>query len=229
MVLFQHFFGLVKPPVLFDTLLHLGTLGAILVFFKNDILFLFKDLKKKLNLWLLLVVASIPAGIIGYFLNAKVELIFNNLKLVGLMWLATGVLLFLTRFSKPKTLEKTDLAEIKVNDGLFIGLFQALALFPGLSRSGSTISGGIFRKLSPGLAFKFSFLLSIPAILGANLLQIKQASLGGINWGLAVFAMLVAGLVGYLSLTLLKKVLVWQKFYYFGFYCLVLGFLVLIF
>ena len=227
LVLFQHFFNLGNPPVLFDVLLHLGTLGAILVFFRQDILFLFKEFRKKTGLWFLLIIASLPAGLFGYFLNKEVGQIFGNLKLVGFMWLITGVLLFLTKFSKSKNNQKDNWGKIKISDGLFIGFFQALALFPGLSRSGSTVSAGLFRKLSPELAFKFSFLLSIPAVLGANLLQIKEISLVELNLGIAFFSLLVAGLTGYLTLILLKKVLIWQKFYYFGFYCLILGTVVL--
>jgi undecaprenyl-diphosphatase len=227
LVLFQHFFNLENPPVFFDVLLHLGTLGAILIFFRQDILFLFKEFRRETKLWFLLVIASLPAGLFGYYLNSQIGKIFGNLKLVGFMWLITGVLLFLTKFSKSQKIKKTNLREIKISDGLFIGFFQALALFPGLSRSGSTVSAGLFRKLSPELAFKFSFLLSIPAVLGANLLQIKEISLIGLNFKIAFFPLLVAGLTGYLTLILLKKILICQKFYYFGFYCFILGTLVL--
>ncbi len=104
-----------------------------------------------------------------------------------------------------------------------IGLFQALALFPGISRSGSTIIGGMFRKLSREEAFNFSFLLSIPATLGATALKMKDGNLNGVKVGTGIVLVIIAGLVGFISLKLLERVLKSEKFYLFGIYCLILG------
>lgn len=230
LVLLQKLFGIEKPPVFFDILLHLGTLGAVLLFFKKEIFFLFDNWKKKINLWFILILGTIPAAVFGLVLSSKIELIFNSLKLVGLMWIIAGILLLSTKKlinKQPKKIE--NLEEIKLSDSLVVGLFQAVALFPGISRSGSTIVGGLGRNFSPKLALLFSFLLSIPAILGAGILELKKVELGEINIVVSAASMLIAGIVGYYSLKLLKKVLVSGKLFYFGYYCLTLGAAVCVF
>ena len=230
LVLLQKLFGIEKTPVFFDVLLHLGTLGAVLLFFKREIFFLFENWKKKINLWLLLFIGTMPAAFFGLVLNPKIELIFNSLELVGLMWIVAGILLLSTKKLTAKQTKKSEkLEEIKLSDSLVVGLFQAVALFPGISRSGSTIVGGLSRNFSPKLALLFSFLLSVPAIFGAAILELKKVELGEINIGISLTSMLIAGIVGYFSLKLLRKVLISEKFFYFGYYCLVLGVAVCLF
>lgn len=226
LVLFQKIFGITTPPVFFDVLLHLGTLCAILIFFQKEIISLFKDWKNNIDVWLLLIIGSIPAGIFGLFLSSRLEKIFNSLSLVGTAWIVSGILLLLTkRFSS--RIEK--LNDIKKSDALIIGLFQAISLFPGVSRSGATISGGMFRKLSPQTALTYSFLLSIPAILGATFMELKDASITQMNTLIILIPVIIAGLVGFFSLKILKSFLISRKFYVFGYYCLFLGALVLVF
>ena len=230
LVLFQKLFGIVDPPVLFDVLLHLGTLFAIVVFFWKDIVSLIVDWKKKKNLWLFLITGSIPAAIFGFLLNSKIDEIFNSLTLVSVSWIFFGLLLLLShkfKFSKSNLKRRED--EAKIEDGLIVGLFQAIALFPGVSRSGSTIIGGLWQKFSRETAFKMSFLLSIPAILGAAALKLKDGQLSSLNLGTGILAIIISGVVGYFSLLVLQKILKSDKFYYFGFYCLALGILVAFF
>jgi len=230
LVLLQKLFGIEKPPVFFDTLLHLGTLGAVLLFFKEEIFSLFDNWKKKIKLWRLIFFGTIPAAVFGLILSSKIELIFNSLKLFGLMWIVFGILLLSTKKLINKKSGKIEkLEEIKLSDSLVVGFFQAFALFPGISRSGSTIFGGLSRNFSPKLALLFSFLLSVPAIIGAVILELKKVELGEINIGISLTSMLIAGFVGYFSLKMLKKVLESEKLFYFGFYCLFLGLIVLIF
>ncbi len=224
LVLFQKFFHLNSPPVLFDILLHLGSLGAIIVFFWKDVWSLVVNWRRQKRTWLLLIIGSVPAAFFGFFLNSKIETIFGSLTLVGLMWIIFGLLLLLTRKIKlgNKKIEKGD---VGVMDALTVGIFQGAALFPGISRSGSTISGGLYRKLSPETAFKYSFLLSIPAILGATLLGGMHTNLGGVSPLAAFLAVGVAGVVGYFALRLLQNILKSNRFYLFGFYCLAIGLL----
>lgn len=227
LVLFQKIFHLTEPPVFFDILLHLGTLVAILVFFRKELWLLVKDWKSRKNQWVFLIIGSIPAAFFGFLLNHKIVAIFDSLKLVSVMWVGFGILLLATKALKGKE-ETLNSKKVTWKDALVVGLFQALALFPGVSRSGSTIVGGLWRKFSKETAFYFSFLLSIPAILGAVLLKLTDGSVEGINLGTGVVAMLIAGLIGYFSLKFLEKILKSDKLYLFGFYCLILGIFVLL-
>jgi len=222
LVLFQKLFSLTSPPVFFDILLHLGTLGSILVFFRKDIKELVIHWNKNLQIWLLIILGTLPAAFLGFWLNSKINALFNSLTLVAMAWIIFGLFLLLT--AKLKTGQK----EIVWRDALFIGLAQAVALFPGVSRSGSTISAALARKVSHEKAFQFSFLLAIPAILGATILEVKESNLSAALAPGSILAMLVAGVIGYLALTVLQKVLKSKKFYLFGYYCLALGFFSLI-
>lgn len=227
LVLFQKIFGIDEPPVFFDILLHLGTLGAILFFFKNEIIDLIVNFRKRIKIWFLIIIGSIPAVITGYFLNSKISEIFGSIELVGVMWIIFGLLLLSLKFVKNKT-NKEKLHEISFVDAFVVGLFQATALFPGISRSGSTVTGGLLKKLSPSNAFTFSFLLSIPAILGAVILKVKEIKMLDVNVGLCLLSMIIAGIIGFFILRVLKKILVSEKFYFFGIYCFVLGLIILL-
>lgn len=228
LVLFQKLFNISEPPVFFDVLLHLGTLCAVVIFFRKEIIFLFKDLKTKFKIWVLLIIGSAPAGLLGLVLNSRIDKIFNSFNLLGLMWIFSGILLFFSgKLNKSEKIGKLD--EIKKSDALVVGLFQAVALFPGISRSGSTIAGGLIKGFSLKIAFLFSFLLSIPAILGAMVLQIKDGQMSEVSLTLSIVSFVLAGLVGYFSLQFLQKVIEKGKLHRFGLYCLVLGITVLIF
>lgn len=140
------------------------------------------------------------------------------------MWIIFGLLVWSTRLIKVGKKETKDIGWL---DAAVIGMFQAFALFPGVSRSGSTIIGGLWRKFSRKSSFYLSFLLAIPAILGANILELKRSNLSMTDPMINIIAVVISGFVGYFSLMVLKKILQSNKFYYFGFYCLVLGVLVL--
>lgn len=223
LVLFQKLFGLSSPPVLFDVFLHLGTLMATLVFFRKELWLLVKEWKGKKNQWMFLIIGSVPAAFFGFWLNSKTDRIFDSLGLTGIMWIFFGILLISTRWlTKGKSLQKKA-TDIKWTDAIIIGLFQAVALFPGVSRSGSTIIGGMFRNFSRENAFFLSFLLSIPAVLGAVTLKFVDGSVGKVSLGMGMVSIIIAGLVGYFSLKFLEKTLRSDKFYLFGFYSLILG------
>ncbi len=251
LVLAQKLLGFTKPPIFFDVALHIGTLIAVLIFFFPRITQIAADFAddlrrgdlkgKGVKFVVLLAAASVPAFVVGLGVSFFVDAVFNSFAVLGVGFLVTAALLFLSRqcscgpcarylsagtalpcrvhgYVNPAT---TGIARVFI-----IGLFQSLAVFPGVSRSGSTIVGGLFAGLSREQAFEFSFLLSIPAIVGAGVLEILKGAQGFDAPSFAV-GMLVSGIVGWFALRLLKKAVVNKKLYYFGFYCLALAVLCL--
>lgn len=223
LVIFQKIFGL-EPPVFFDVAVHVGTLLAVAVFFRNKLISMFSGLVKKdkdsLGLTWLLFVGTLPAIVVGLFLESQLEYIFNSLTLVGFSLVITAGLLFSTKIFKAPKVPKAP----NWQDSLFIGFFQALAILPGVSRSGSTITAGLWRKIDQKQAFELSFLLAMPAIIGGLILEFPDLLAGRIdNPSQSLLGMLVAGGVGYLALVGLNKVLRERRLWFFGFYCLLLG------
>lgn len=225
LVLFQKLFKIATPPVFFDILLHFGTLGSVVVFFRKEITnFFFKKDKK---LFSFLIIGSLPVAIFGFFLKDKIDEIFNSLQLLGIMWTLCGLSLVFSSKIKPQDLTK-ETTQITWQDSLIIGLFQALAVFPGVSRSGTTILGGMIRKFKYSSVLFLSFFLSIPAIFGSLIFELSRNKFDGTNFSLAIFSAFVAGLVGYFSLKTLQNILKSNKLKIFGFYCLILGSAVII-
>ena len=224
LVIFQKLFNL-EPPILFDILVHVGTLGAIIIFFKKHLIKITKGLvkkdKKDWQLVLMIILGTIPAIIAGLFLKNYLEQVFDSLLLVGLSLLVTGGLLISTKKIK-KSNQK--LNRLNYKNVLIIGCLQALSILPGISRSGSTIVGGLWQKIDRKNAFQFSFFLAIPTILGALILQIPELMNSQSDYLIhGILGMLVAGLVGFLALIVLKKVLLGKKLWLFGIYCLSIG------
>jgi undecaprenyl-diphosphatase len=217
LVIFQKLFGFAEAPVAFDTLVHFGTLVALIFFFWKDIRKIFKNAR----LILLLILGTIPIVIIGFLLREKIEIIFNSLLLVGISFLITATILFLTKLVKEP---KKEIKRISTWDAIVVGLFQALAILPGVSRSGSTISSALFQGIKKEDAFKLSFFLGMIAIFGAMVIQIPEISSftseEAVNGLLGFF---FAAVVGFFSLKALKKVVIQGKLYYFGIYCAILG------
>lgn len=217
LVIFQKLFGLTEAPIAFDTLVHIGTLVALIIFFWGDIKKIFKDKK----LILLLAVGTIPVVIVGFLLQDKIDEIFNSLFLVGISFLITATFLFLTTFVKNP---KKEIKDISFRDAGIVGFFQALSILPGVSRSGSTISGSIFSGIKKEDAFNFSFYLGMIAILGAAVLQIPEISNFNSTEAVQGFlGLLSAAVVGFFALKFFKKIVIEGKLHYFGIYCLLLG------
>jgi len=228
LVILQKFFQFSKPPVLFDVLVHVGTLGAILVYFRKRLAQILNGLaqkdKESWNTFWMVVISSIPAAVFGLLLQGYISQIFNSLQLVGASLLVTAGFLFSTQQLKPSNRQ-----QLKWKDALFVGIFQALAILPGISRSGSTIVSGLWRRFDRETAFRFSFFLAIPAILGALALQIPDLIYSSCTYlGQGVWGMFIAGLVGYGALKILEKFLLKAKLWIFGIYCLVVGVLTLL-
>lgn len=223
----------------FEIILNFGSLIAIVIFFWNDIISLIKDFfsyiktkeKKYYNNFkycLLIVVGTIPAGIIGLLFNDYIEELLTGVKIVGVALLVTALFLFLIRNIKGK---KND-ADLTFKDALIIGLFQAVALLPGISRSGATIVGGMFRDLKRDTAFKFSFMLYIPISLATMLLSVKDLITSSISSSLLMtylVCMIVSGIVTYFATKWFNNIMKKGKLIYFVIYCLIVGSLVIIF
>jgi len=223
-----------EPPIFFDIMLHLGTLLAVVIYFWKDILKMIEGIismlrKKEENregakLFLWIILASIPTGLMGILFKDWFESFFSKPKLVGGMLLITGLILWLTRFTKK---EGKPLNRMGGVDAILIGIAQGLAILPGISRSGATISTGLFCGLDRELSGKFSFLLSIPAILGATLLEYKKLDITS-GLGTVLIGTAVAFGVGILALTFLMKIIKMGKIFNFSYYCCGMGILMII-
>lgn len=230
LVLFPKLLGFGEPSVLFDVLLHIGTLFSVLFYFRQDFLKIFQGLlekrKESYNLLFLLVIATLPAVIFGVLFEQQVETVFGSIKAVGFFFLLTALLLFSTRFAKNS---KKEFNQLNWRNALFIGLFQAVSILPGVSRAGSSIVAGLWQGADRETAFRFSFYLAVPAILGAFILKGREV-FGSPSLDLfqSLVGMVTAALVGYLALKILERLLKSAKLWYFGVYCLVVGVLTLL-
>ncbi|MCK4859675.1 MAG: undecaprenyl-diphosphate phosphatase [Candidatus Omnitrophica bacterium] len=206
----------IEQDFLFDIFVHLGTLIALLIFFYSDIISLFRKQKK---LFSLLIIASIPTAIIGFMWGDIFSRLFVNIKSVGIMLLITAVWLLVGDISSRFIKTKKQIPN--VFSAFLIGIAQGVAIIPGISRSGTTISSGLICGLDRESAFKFSFLLSIPAVFGALLFKSKDFSLS-CNPNL-IIGMLISGIVGYFCLHLLLNLMRKRKLYIFAIYCFAVG------
>ncbi len=232
LVIFQHFFSIKKDMLLLDAFLHAGTLLAIIILFWKEIMeilkgfpFLFKRgsvEREGVKLFYLIFAGTIPTVMIGVLFKGEIESSFLSPKLAGGFLLFTSLMLFLTKFTREKS-------EVKIVHAFIIGIFQGLALLPGISRSGVTIASALAIGWKREYAFKFSFLLSIPAVLGANILEIYSSNLSFSNLSILISGFIFSFISGYFSLKILSPLVKKGKFYLFSIYCLILGLGILIF
>ena len=237
LVLAQKFLGLKEHLVFFDVMLHLGTLFAVVVayrkalgklvgiglstlgnrqFYRKPITTVNTSVDLRF-IWLILL-GSVPTGIIALFFKSDLESFFDDVQLVSIMLIITGVILQLPHLRKHKTEDSNTTSEkIKTWHAPLIGIAQGGAITPGISRSGTTIS------LPAKTAAEYSFLLSIPAILGAVLLKIRDIEVILIPYHILAAGMLASFIVGYIALRFLLAVLNRGKFSLFSYYCVVLG------
>jgi undecaprenyl-diphosphatase len=227
LVLLHNFFGYEEPLVLFDIFLHIGTLLAVLIYFAKDI----KDMIINKRKYLGFVVLSVfPAALIGIFFENSIEKVFANSVLVGCSFLLTSALLFIAQVVTSRAVEMNKHVDTKRS--VFIGFAQAIALLPGVSRSGMTVSFGMISGISPEGAFKFAFLMSIPAIVGGLVLKLTDSlsiNMIAANWKGYLLGMIVSFAGGIVCLPILKEIIKRRHLYVFGIYCLFLGITVIIF
>lgn len=221
LVIGQKLFRLAQPPVFFDILVHMGTMLSIVIYLRRKIFKFYLNFTR----WPLIIIGSIPAALVGFSLNDYLATVFDSLTLVGVCLLGTAFLLFSTRLVKNN---QKDLDKLSLRDALAIGLLQALALLPGISRSGSTITAGLWRGLNNESAFLFSFFLGLPAMLGALALQLTDLSQNHFQLGPSLLGLITATISGLLALKILERALVSRKLFYFAFYCLFAALVILL-
>ena len=240
--IFQNFLGIAsaeESSLFFDSLLHIGTLVTIFIVFWQDIVSIVTECialvkgighpvpgEKKhypsARLLLMMFLATLPLFLV-LPLQDQLKKLYYHTAFIGIALLATGSMLYISdRMARGSKTEKN----MRIADALLIGLCQAVATIPGLSRSGTTITAGIATGLDRRFAVKFSFLISIPAVLGANILSLAEAIRTGVDWSMMpryLLGMLVAMLTGYFSLSFLKYITQKGKFGGFAVYCWIVG------
>jgi undecaprenyl-diphosphatase len=233
LVLIPDILNLTQPDLVFIGLIHLGTLIAVLAYFRHDLWTIIRGFLSALwqrrplatteaRLGWFILVGSIPVGVVGLTLKDLFERVFGAPPVAAFFLLVTAALLVLGE--RLKTGTKT-LATIGWLDALIIGFSQVLALLPGLSRSGSTITGGLVRGLDRPTAARFSFLLGVPAVLAAGLLSVYDALTMEATYELTVYiaAFLAATIAGFACIHLLLAFVKKHSLYVFAFYCAVFG------
>jgi undecaprenyl-diphosphatase len=248
LVLFQQLFGLNEAELFFDVCVHLGTLLAVMVVFRQEItniisaltrLFSLKGSKKTvfqkiesdpdLKLALLIVIGSIPTAVMGFLFRGIADRLFASAFIAGLMLIVTGLLLWITRWAAPRG-EKPGEDRLTPQNALIIGVVQGLAIVPGISRSGSTISIGLLLGIRREAAARYSFLLSIPAIIGAALLSLKEGlSQTDPAIRISLLGAVAAAFVGYGALKCLLHVVKKGRLHLFAPYCWLVGILAIVF
>ena len=233
LVLFSNLLNFEVSGISFDIFVHLGTLVSVLIVFRKELskmiiapfaVWLQKsddpELKEFLNWDIYVVVATIPAVIVGLFFKDAIENAFTSVLFVFFMLLVTGLLMFLTQFLKNQD------KPFGYTNSFFIGIAQAFAILPGISRSGSTIFTGTALGIDRVKAAKFSFIMSIPAILGAAVLQLKDV-LETPPSSMEFFTFLAGGLMsaitGYMAIIWLIKIVQRGRLQWFGYYCFTIG------
>ncbi|MDY6825799.1 MAG: undecaprenyl-diphosphate phosphatase [Bacillota bacterium] len=231
LVIFQDLLGLKEPGVTLEVILHFATALSVICVFGRDffnLLRFWKDKEQKTVL-LMLILGIIPTAVFGLLGSAFSEVLFKSTLLVGFMLLITGLILKL--LSIIPVGEKT-FNDMKPGDALVVGLLQGLAVIPGISRSGSTIAGSLWRGLNRETAVKYSFMLSVPVIFGATLTEIDTIASTSLQNAM-VYSYLIGGaaafLAGIVAIKIFIRLLTARKFHYFAYYCWVLGSIIIIF
>ena len=221
LVIVQKILGL-NLPLIYSVILHFGTLIVVFTVFRKDIVEIIKALIKfnfetdEGKIAIFLVIGSVPIAISGFLFYDFFKSLFSNLFAVGLALIITGCVLF---FSEKKIGNR----KMGILDSLLIGFAQAFTIIPGISRSGLTVSTGLLRKIDSTTAFTYSFLLSIPAILGATVMEVKDLAIGNVDIISLFLGVIASMIVGYASLKFLQKIIMNKKIHLFAYYCWAVG------
>jgi undecaprenyl-diphosphatase len=231
LVLMQHFLGLKNVPVLFDLVLHLGTTAAVIVVYyrligkvlHDSIVWLFTGSERgaisdrgTARLFFFIVLATCVTGILGFLFKDALTAFFYRPDIVPFFLIGTGVILFGTRFVR---MGDIDMRSMRIGHAAILGAVQGLAMLPGISRSGSTISAGLYLGLTREFSGAFSFLLSIPSVLGASFVEFIQSGVSSSEYGLLVAGFAVSFGIGFIALKLLLLFLRRGSLYVFSYYC----------
>lgn len=240
LVLFQRLFGITEPALFFNVSVHVGTLLAVILFFRKELGNIIRALvdggdrllrkqaalrevlaEDDVRMGVLIVVGSVPTAILGLLFNEAADLLFSSVAIAGWMLIVTGTFLWITRWVSK---EGEGMEGLATRNGLIIGTVQGLAILPGISRSGATISAGLFLGLNRETAARYSFLLSIPAILGAEMLALKDVTSETAGMNLTTLAGAVtAAITGYCALVFLLFVIRKGRLHMFAPYCWLVG------
>jgi undecaprenyl-diphosphatase len=222
LVIVQESMGLEELPLLFPVTLHVGTLCVILLMFWKDIVDIFKALvrldfeSEEGKLALYIVVGSLPTAAIGLVFRDIIESFFYSLLVVGVALLITGFFLFISERRKNGR-------KLGGLDSLLIGIAQGVAIIPGISRSGVTISTGLLRRVEKEKVFRYSFLLSIPAIIGATVTESMNMTVSNVDVTTLLLGAVTSMIVGYVFLKLLLRIILREKLHLFAYYCWIVG------
>jgi undecaprenyl-diphosphatase len=221
LVIIQKILGISGKELIIPVILHLGTSIALVIFFFKDILGALRNKK----LLLFIIVVSIITGIIGIGGEDFFESLFSSVKLAASALIITGIILIFTKkFMDAR--RKT----VNLKDALILGFMQGVAIVPGISRSGITISTLLFRKIDRETSFRFSFLASIPAVFGAIILEARKISgLGNLDLKNLTVGFIFSLITGVITLGILKLILRKAKLHYFGYYCIFIAIITLLF
>ncbi|MFF1358575.1 undecaprenyl-diphosphate phosphatase [Streptomyces sp. NPDC058297] len=238
------FAGWHDPGAAFTAITQLGTETAVVIYFRKDIARIisawFRSLTNKAlrsdhdaQMGWLVIVGSIPIGVLGVTFKDQIEGPFRDLRLTATTLIVMGVILGIAdrRAARDEVggkhravRERKGLKDLSVKDGLIYGACQALALIPGVSRSGATISGGLLMGYTREAAARYSFLLAIPAVLASGLFEVKDAGAdGSVSWGPTIFATIIAFGVGYAVIAWFMKFISSKSFMPFVYYRILLG------
>ncbi|MBW2206171.1 MAG: undecaprenyl-diphosphate phosphatase [Deltaproteobacteria bacterium] len=244
LVVFQNLLGYSEPELLFDSALHMGTLVAVCLYFRKDLELMFRDswgfiirwskrevgfqqIKETphVGLTLAVIVGTLPTAVIGILFRSSIERLFGSVSFAALMLLCTGGILASSKWISPgKTRGKAP----GLPGALLVGTAQGIAILPGISRSGTTIVCGMALGLSREMAARFSFLLSIPAIMGALTLQMSTEGLDSVGLLPLFMGFATSALVGLFALKLLMAMVRKGRLFYFAPYCFLVGLLILL-
>ncbi|MFG2783654.1 undecaprenyl-diphosphate phosphatase [Streptomyces prunicolor] len=242
------FSGWEDPGAAFTAITQLGTEAAVLIYFRRDVARIlaawFRSLTNKemrrdhdAQMGWLVIVGSIPIGVLGVTLKDQIEGPFRDLRITATMLIVIGIVIGIAdrlaardenggRHRAPK--QRKTLLDLNTKDGLLYGLCQAMALVPGVSRSGATISGGLFMGYTREAAARYSFLLAMPAVLASGAFELKDAAEGGhVAWGPTMFATVIAFVVGYAVIAWFMKFISHKSFMPFVYYRIALGIVII--
>ncbi|MFA5068797.1 MAG: undecaprenyl-diphosphate phosphatase [Candidatus Omnitrophota bacterium] len=212
--------GYTQPNIMFDIILHMGSLFAVLVYFGRDIVDI---MIRKRGYILSVLIACVPTAVIGFFFKDTFESVFANVRLIGIMLYITAVLLALAHFAAGNQTGEKSLKAPGVIKSFIIGIAQGAAIMPGISRSGATISCGIFLKVEKESAVRFSFLLSVPAILGALIFKLPDWNTASPFLPQMALGAFFSFLFGLGSIYMVKNAVIAGRLKWFAVYCFILG------
>ena len=216
----QELFGF--QDLAFDVYLHFASVLAVVILFGKDIAKLTIINKENIRYITKLIIALVPAAIVGFYYLDYVKYAFGNFLFMGLFFMIFGVLIYFTKYAKERKGQPSKI------DSFIIGISQTLSLFPGVSRSGMTMGSGLILGLKKEEAVKFSFILAVPIILGATLLEVKEITAIDLSYAGLITSFTLTLFISLITIKLLIRIIKSDKFYLFGIYNFIMGFFIMV-